>query len=220
MAELSLVIFDVDGTLIDGEAQVSDTMATAFEAAGLPPPDRAAVSGVIGLSLPEMVSALLGPDRADRFEKVVASYRFYFAAAIANEEDPPVYDGAESALQRLHGAGLALGIATGKSAMGLGHALDALDWHRFFVTTQCADDNPSKPDPAMLHKALAEADMPADRAVFVGDTTFDMQMAAAAGVRAIGVGWGYQPAQRLYDVGADAVVLDFRALTDLLLEGP
>lgn len=219
MADLRLVIFDVDGTLIDGEAQVSATMATAFEVAGLHPPDRAAVSAVIGLSVPEMVQTLLGPDHEDQFEKVVSSYRYYFASAIADEEEPPVYEGAEAALEQLQSEGIALGLATGKSSMGLRHALDALDWHRFFVTIQCADDNPSKPDPTMVQKALAETGVPADHAVLVGDTIFDMQMAATAGVRAIGAGWGYQPSQHLYDVGAEAVVLDFHALTDLLLEG-
>jgi phosphoglycolate phosphatase len=212
-----LVLFDFDGTLVDSEGLISATMADAFTASGLEAPSRAAVRAVIGLSTPEMVRSLLGPDQLEFCEKTLCSYRFRFADAIERQSEPPTYLGAERALYALRQAGVTLGIVSGKSALGLDHDLDALQWRPYFATVHCADENPSKPDPAMVLKALARTGIPAEEALVVGDTSFDMQMARAAGVRAVGVAWGYQSALQLTQAGAETVVADFPTLLKLLL---
>lgn len=217
-----LVLFDIDGTLIDSDGQISDTMAAAFEAAGLPPPSRAQVTETIGLSLPEMVESLAAQSPVtitpDCCAKIAAGYRLRDADATMSMEEPPVFPGAETTLWRLRRAGVTLGIATGKSRVGMNYVLDAMDWHGYFKTVQCADDNPSKPDPAMLEKALAEIGIDRTKTVFVGDTWFDMEMASACDVRAIGVAWGYQEPELLLSSGAETVVDNFDALVTLLLE--
>ena len=214
----ALVLFDVDGTLVDGEAQICDTMADAFLAAGRAAPERWAIRAVIGLSLPEMVERLASGRDAAEIDKIVAGYRLRFADAMDRMEDPPIYTGAERAIRRLRAADVTLGLATGKSRLGLAPVLDATGWHRYFATVQCADDNPSKPDPTMIRKALTATGVDPARCFMVGDTLFDMRMAREAGVRAIGVSWGYQPASLLTEGGAEAVADDFHALVDLLLE--
>ena len=127
----------------------------------------------------------------------------------------PLYPGARAVLEALAArGGVALGVATGKSRRGLRHVFDAHDLHGFFVTRQTADDHPSKPHPSMIHAALAEAGVQAADAVMVGDTSFDIDMGRAAGVRTVGVRWGYHPAPAL--AHADALIDDFGALPGVL----
>ncbi len=84
------------------------------------------------------------------------------------------------------------------------------------MTMQVADDHPSKPHPSMVQAALDEAGVAAADAVMVGDTTFDMAMARAAGVEALGVGWGYHPPADLARAGAREVVSAYDALLPAL----
>ena len=132
----------------------------------------------------------------------------------------PLFEGMRDLLHRLHGDGWLLGVATGKSDRGLtsclaGHAISEL-----FVTLQTADRHPSKPHPAMLEAALFEAGVTAGAAVMIGDTSFDMEMASAAGVHAIGVDWGYHAPEELLASGAAAVASDMAGLEALLQERP
>ena len=113
-----------------------------------------------------------------------------------------------------------LGIATGKSRRGVAHLVERHGWARVFATIQTADDAPSKPDPAMLLRAMeATGARPADTAM-VGDTSFDMAMARAAGVRAIGVSWGYHPVAALREAGAETIIDRFEALDAALPAAP
>jgi phosphoglycolate phosphatase len=106
-----------------------------------------------------------------------------------------------------------LGIATGKSRKGVDRLFEREGWAGHFITVQTSDDHPSKPHPAMLHAAMADAGATPDRTVMVGDTTFDMEMARAAGVGALGVAWGYHSIDELRDAGAHAVVEACDSLT-------
>ena len=96
-------------------------------------------------------------------------------------------------------------MATGKSRRGLDHALDASGLRGHFAASRCADETRSKPHPAMLDAALAEVMAHPGDAVMIGDTSYDMAMARAAGVRALGVAWGYHEAHELLEAGAEAV---------------
>lgn len=208
---MNLVIFDVDGTLLDSQAHIVGAMELAFAGIGQPCPPRAAVLGIVGLSLPQAM-AQLAPDLDSA--ALVAGYKAAFGSLRA-QEDSPLYPGARQALERLAARGIPLGIATGKSRRGLDHVLAAHGLAGFFATTQVADDHPSKPDPAMVRAALAATATPPHQAVMIGDTSFDMDMGRAAGVRTIGVSWGYHPRSAL--AGADVVIDGFDAL-DAALE--
>ena len=85
-----------------------------------------------------------------------------------------------------------------------------------FVTLQTADRHPSKPHPAMLEAAMAEAGATPAATVMIGDTTYDIEMARTAGVRALGVGWGYHAADELIAAGADAVATTAAELEELM----
>lgn len=209
---LRLVVFDVDGTLIDSQAHICAAMAQAFGGLGLPMPAREAVLGIVGLSLPQAM-VRLAPELAARdHDALVEAYKAAFTGLRA-EALSPLYPGALAALDALaQDAGLLLGIATGKSRRGLAHILAAHDLGRRFVTTQVADDHPSKPHPAMLHACLRETGVAASDAVMVGDTSYDMDMARAAEVHALGVGWGYHAPGLL----GPRVIADFAHLPEAL----
>ena len=211
-----LVIFDVDGTLVDSQDQIVEAQRRAFSAHGLACPTRERSLSVVGLSLPEAFAALVGADGP-----VVALADSYKAAWSALRQEPdyrePLYPGAAAVIAALSARpDVALGLATGKSRKGVERLLDAQGWRGVFATVQTADDHPSKPHPSMLWAALAETQVPAGAAVFIGDTTYDMTMARAAGVRAVGVAWGYHEASALTAAGAMVIARDFRSLGDML----
>jgi phosphoglycolate phosphatase len=108
---------------------------------------------------------------------------------------------------------IVLGIATGKSRKGVDRLFERERWAHRFLTVQTADNHPSKPHPAMLQAAMAEADVTGERTVMVGDTTFDMKMARAAGTGALGVGWGYHSIDELHSAGAHGVIEACHSLT-------
>jgi phosphoglycolate phosphatase len=215
MTPLRLVIFDVDGTLIDSQAHIAASMDAAFRANGLVPPTRAATLSIVGLSLPVAMAAL-APDRPDLHGALVAAYKDAFAALRHSGDGAalsPLFPGARAALDLLAAQDhVLLAIATGKSRRGLDHVFDLHGFRRLFQSVQCADDHPSKPHPSMVDRCLRDTGVDAADAVIVGDTSFDIDMGRAAGIHAIGVSWGYHPVDALTASGAGAIVDDFAAL--------
>jgi phosphoglycolate phosphatase len=201
-----LAIFDCDGTLVDSQANICVAMEECFNRAGLPAPAREHTRRVVGLSLVEAMQAML-PDADDTLHRALAEdYKTAFQSLRARGQiEEPLYDGIPELLDTLEADGWLLGVATGKSDRGLGHCLDCHGLSRRFVTLQTADRHPSKPHPSMIEAALAEAGADATSAVMIGDTSFDMLMAKAAGVTAVGVAWGYHAPSELIAAGADFV---------------
>ena len=212
-----LVIFDCDGTLVDGQAAICDAMEHAFTSAGLPSPSRNEVRRMVGLSLPQALR-LLAPDAtAEQQAAALEAYKQTFHGFRASGQlEEPLYDGIVELLTRLADAGWLLGVATGKSDRGLISCLEGHGIRDRFITLQTADRHPSKPDPAMLHAALTEAGVAPADAVMIGDTSFDMEMAQAARVRAIGVAWGYHPPEELIACGAVGVANSWQELEGMI----
>jgi phosphoglycolate phosphatase len=213
---MRLILFDCDGTLVDSQHMIVDTMTDVFEEQGLPVPSREAVLGIIGLSLEQAVATLLGED-AGRTAEMAARYRTAFHARRTQAPLEPLYPGARDVVAALSDRDdTLLGIVTGKSRRGLNAVLGGHELLERFVTLQTADDAPSKPHPAMVLQAIAETGADPADTVVVGDTRFDMEMARAAGAGAVGVGWGYHARETLPSAGAEVVLSHFDALPDWL----
>lgn len=207
-----LIVFDVDGTLVDSQHLIVAAMAQAFADCGLPLPPRPTVLSVVGLSLIPAMAKLV-PDTPDAAPALADAYRASFYSRRTAGDSAPLYPGARDTLRMLAAApGTLLGVATGKARRGLDHVLAQHRLEDLFVTLQTADNHPSKPHPAMLEAALLETGCAADRAVMIGDTEYDIAMGRAAGMATIGVSWGYHPEARLREAGADAIADDFPAL--------
>lgn len=202
-----LALFDCDGTLVDSHAAIGRAMDECFAAHGLTPPDRHATRRIIGLSLPHAMRALLPEAEAGLHDAMAETYKSAFhrhrAEGLVEE---PLFDGIAEALECLEATGWLLGVATGKSDRGLRLCLERHGLHARFVTLQTADRHPSKPHPAMVEAAIAEAGAVPETTVMIGDTIFDMIMARAAGAHPLGVGWGYHDSHELLAAGAAAVV--------------
>ncbi|MEP6868669.1 MAG: HAD-IA family hydrolase [Novosphingobium sp.] len=215
---LKLAVFDCDGTLVDGQGSICLAMEQAFAAARLPAPARHDIRRIVGLSLPHAVARLAPEAGRKEIHLIVDAYKQAFRGARASGElAEPLFDGIAPLLDRLRGAGWLLGVATGKSDRGLVHCLANHGLSDHFITLQTADRHPSKPHPAMLEAALDQALVPPEGAVMIGDTAYDMAMAVAAGVRAIGVDWGYHERAELIAAGAEFVAADPQELGDYLL---
>ena len=220
---MKLVMFDMDGTLIDTQALIVEHMATTFAEAGLDVPPPGAVRRIIGLSLPMAMLQLLGRDDHALAEQLSERYRAHYRGSlVAAEGREGLFPGAREALEILGARPeMVMGIATGKGLHGVHRLTQLHNIAHHFVTLQTPDNNPSKPHPGMMLQAMAETGAEKHRTVIVGDTTFDMEMGKAAGARAIGVTWGHHDAVELRSAGADMLVEgyeDLPAAIDSILE--
>jgi len=216
---IRLAIFDCDGTLVDSQADIALAMEAAFAAHALPAPPRADIRRIVGLSLGEAIRRLAPGVDDETAASLVTGYKDAFRARrAAGAVDEPLYDGIAALIADLDAAGWLLGVATGKSDRGLAHCLERHGLTGHFVTLQTADRHPSKPDPSMIAACLDATGAAVAQTVMIGDTAFDMAMAVNAGVRAIGVDWGYHHPAELVAAGAEAVAGSVEELR-LLLRG-
>jgi phosphoglycolate phosphatase len=215
---MRLVIFDVDGTLVDSQDLIYAAIVATFARFGLAPPERRHALGGVGLSLGPAFLRLVG--ESGPWREMAVAYGEVFTEL---RQDPvlaaePFFPGAEAIVTRLAARpDRRLGIATGKSRRGMARLFARTGWEPLFATVQTADDHPSKPHPSMVLTALAETGVSPHAAVLVGDTTYDMEMARSAGIAAIGVGWGHHAPDALIAAGAERVIASFEEL-DILLE--
>jgi len=212
-----LAIFDCDGTLVDSGATIYVALSETFAQHGLTIPPPHVARRVIGLSLAEAMAGLLPDSTAAQQLQLAEDYKKVFSGLrAAGQVEEPLFDGVIELLDALEADGWLLAVATGKSDRGLKHCLDLHDIHARFVSLQTADRHPSKPHPSMVEQAIADAGAAPQTTIVVGDTSFDMAMATAAGASGIGAAWGYHDAAELMAAGAVAVAerpFDVLALT-------
>lgn len=212
-----LAIWDVDGTLVDSRETIGWCMSEAFAAAGLPRPTYDQTRRIVGLTLLEAVGILAPSEPAETHAAIVEAYKAAFQGLHA---DPayrePLYPGAEALLAELTARGWRQAVATGKSRRGLDRIIEAHGWGEVFCSLHCSDDGPGKPHPAMVLAALAATGTPPEHAVMIGDTTHDIRMGRAAGVRAIAVAWGFHTAEELAGSGPDALCASWPDLSAAL----
>ncbi|RFB81548.1 HAD family hydrolase [Methylovirgula sp. 4M-Z18] len=212
---MRLVIFDLDGTLINSAEMIVAAKREAFAAVGWPAPPRAELLGAVGLSVPENFRMLAGAEAP--YEEMGAAYKAAWTRLLAAGAGHELFAGAAELIDRLSAAPDAtLGIATGNSRRGVARILAQYGWERCFATIQTAEDAPSKPAPAMILHALQATGIAPSGTAMIGDTSYDMAMARAAGVQAIGVAWGYHEPDALRAAGAHDIVETFDELAALL----
>ncbi|RJF94293.1 HAD family hydrolase [Sphingomonas cavernae] len=201
-----LALFDCDGTLVDSQANICVAMEHCFDQARLIPPDRAAIRRIVGLSLPQALAELLPDADAALHHALADDYKRAFHALRGKGlVDEPLFEGIAEAIEALDADGWLLGVATGKSDRGLALCLEHHGLKHRFVTLQTADRHPSKPHPAMIEAAIAEAGASPETTVMIGDTSFDMLMGRAAEAHALGVAWGYHAPEELSVAGAHRI---------------
>lgn len=191
---IKLLICDWDGTLMDSEGTIVAAMSAAYRALGLPSPAYSAIRHIIGLSLEHAVSRLSPDLNAPLRAEIVTGYRRQYAAIA---DTPLLFPGVRETLIALRSAGMYLAVATGKSRAGLAHAITQTGLEGLFAATRTADESEPKPSPAMLYDILDDLDLDVRAACMLGDTEYDLAMAAAAGMHGAAVSYGAHPPDQL-----------------------
>jgi phosphoglycolate phosphatase len=204
-----MVVFDCDGTLVDSQHGIIAATAFALEQEGLVMPPREKVLGAVGLPI-EVALKRHAPDAdADMLARILDNYRAE-SVRLAGQDDrgQVMFPGMQDIVRWLGSEdNVVMGIVTMKSRRGLNRVVDAYDIRPFFQSLKSADDGPGKPAPDLLLDAMSELGVKHEQTVMVGDTSFDMMMARAAGCYAVGVGWGYQSVEELEESGAHEIVM-------------
>jgi phosphoglycolate phosphatase len=215
---MNLVIFDCDGTIVDSQAGIVLSMNHAFKSLHMTPPTRAQTLSVVGLSLPEAFSVLAPEAEYETRRELSDRFKGAFRELDHDPADSEgLYPDAKDIINALAARGdLILGIATGKSKRGVDRLIANENWHGVFATIQTADDHPSKPHPSMIERAMLETGINPEKTIMIGDTTYDIEMARAANVGALGVTWGYHHRDELTDAGAHIIIDDYTALPEAL----
>lgn len=214
--DYQLLIFDWDGTLMDSEARIVACLQASSADLGLPVPNREQARDVIGLGLYEAVHRLFPEGEHDLHLKLSDRYRYHFLTADPTPSE--LFAGAEEMLAHLREAGYWLAVATGKGRAGLDKVLQQTGLEEYFLTTRCADETASKPNPQMLHEILDELGLESPAALMIGDTEYDMEMASHARMDRLGVRYGVHAEERLQQHRPVAVVDSIAEMRHWLVE--
>lgn len=190
-----LLIFDWDGTLIDSIGTIVACTQAAVADLELPPIADLAIRNTIGLGLKETVEALLPGADDVLYDRLRQTYFQHWVGTYC--ERPMLFAGAEETLAELRDAGFLLAIATGKSRRGLERDMDRVGTRELFAATRTVDEAPSKPHPGMVLDLLDDLGVRPQDALVVGDTSYDLEMATAAGTRGLGVATGSHSCEEL-----------------------
>jgi phosphoglycolate phosphatase len=201
--QFDLVIFDWDGTLMDSIAKIVTSLQSTAKELSIEVPSESAVRDIIGLSMQAVLPILFGA-YPHLHEHILAGYKRHYLALEAMPS--PLFDGIETLLEQLKASGVVLAIATGKGRPGLERVLDVTGIRHYFSATRTADEAESKPHPEMILSLLSELNIPAHRAVMIGDSVLDLTMANNAGIKSIGVSYGAHSQAQLQPQQPKAVV--------------
>jgi phosphoglycolate phosphatase len=190
----SLIVFDWDGTLSDSAAIIVRAIQSACADLGLAVPSDVDARYVIGLGLHDSLRHVAPALHVDDYPKLSARYRVHY---MNRDAAIPLFEGVPEMLEALAGRGHRLSVATGKSRRGLDEALTVAGIGHRFVATRCADEGHPKPHPDMLLRLLERTGIEPASALMIGDTTHDLQLAANAGIDAVGVAYGAHPSDAL-----------------------
>ncbi|PLC53840.1 HAD family hydrolase [Pollutimonas nitritireducens] len=215
MKRYEAVIFDWDGTVMDSTHSIVNAIQCACADIDLPVPSASEASWVIGLSLESALYRCVPTLTADKLPLFLDRYRFHF---LCRDPEIKLFDGIVELLDLLHGRQVLLGVATGKSRVGLDRVLGNMQLHTRFHATRCADESFGKPNPAMLLELMDELDLRPEQLLMVGDTSHDILMASNAGVDSMAVTYGAHDRQTLIDAKPTALVSSVAEMQAWLLD--
>ena len=189
-----LIVFDWDGTLMDSAGVIAQSVQAAACDLGLEPPSDERARHIIGLGLVDALRYALPDLDEGRYEHLAERYRHHY---LSRDHELLLFSGVDALMLELAESGRWLGVATGKSRLGLARALEYSGLGSHFHATRCADECHSKPHPQMLEELMAEFAVAPAATLMIGDTTHDLLMAQNAGVDAVAVSYGAHPREIL-----------------------
>lgn len=188
MNDYKLVIFDWDGTLMDSISRIVSSIQAAAVYCQQEIPTVRQVKDTIGLSLPKVFETLFPLACEDKHTTLREHYKYQYLTS--NTTAAVLFDDTLPLLKALSANDKLLAVATGKAREGLDRVLNETQTTHYFHASRCADETLSKPAPQMLLSLLSELNVLPEQAIMIGDSSFDLEMAQAAGVDSIGVTLG------------------------------
>ena len=215
-----LVIFDLDGTLLNTIGDLAASVDYVMRSRNLPEHTDAEYRQMVGGGIKRLVERALPEDLAQDeayVEECVAQFRRYYVDNIDRHTEP--YDGMHSLLTELRARGVKVAVASNKFQHGTDRLVAKFFGDIDFVAIEGNREGaPLKPDPQIVHNILQTANVNPERAIMVGDSGIDIRTARAAGIESVGVAWGFRFAEELYDAGATKVVSTTSQLRNLLFD--
>lgn len=213
--QFDLIVWDWDGTLADSTSMITHAIVQAAEHVGLPAISSQEARNIIGLGLHEAIHALYGDISDEKAQALASQYRVNY---YAGESTIPLFAGATETISALSKQGFKLAVATGKGRRGLNLALEHSGLDQCFHATRTVDECFSKPHPQMLNELMEYFSVLPERTLMIGDTSYDLQMAKNAGVRAIGVTYGAQQSEHWHHLDPIQQFTDFNKLSQWLMQ--
>jgi phosphoglycolate phosphatase len=208
------LIFDWDGTLLNSADHIAFCMCAAFDDLKIVPPSHEAARNIIGLGMVEAIRQLNAELDDDVIVLIRERYSQHFFRKPMTRED--LFEGVLDILDQALSSGFKLAIATGKSRPGMEVALRELAMDKHFHVVRCADETKSKPHPMMLNQILSELRMPVNRALMIGDTEYDMEMARNISMDRLAVTYGVHSRERLLNHAPIGCIDSIQHLTSML----
>lgn len=208
-----LIVFDWDGTLMDSAGAIVAAILAACQDLSIEAPPVEKARHIIGLGLHDALRTALPQLDPAEYNSVAERYRYHY---LARDQELELFPGARNLVQFLNEDGYWLAVATGKSRHGLERVLATSGLREFLHATRCADECFSKPHPAMLLEIMEAIDIAPERALMIGDTTHDLQMARNAGIAAVAMAHGAHPRAELAAERPLACVANFAELDEWL----
>lgn len=214
-----LVIFDLDGTLLNTIGDLAASVDYVMRSRNLPEHTDAEYRQMVGGGIKRLVERALPAELAannDYVEECVMQFRRYYVDNIDRHTTP--YEGMPELLGKLQARGVKLAVASNKFQHGTERLVAKFFGDIAFAAIEGNREGaPLKPDPAVVNNILRITSIEPSRAIMVGDSGIDIRTAAAAGIAAVGVAWGFRFAEELYDAGATTVVSTMAELEAALL---
>lgn len=211
-----LIIFDFDGTLGDTRENIVKTMQETMRRSGMRVPSEAEIGATIGRPLEEGFFMLEPGIKPEKAAECAALYRIVFEEW-RERLVPQAFPGVKDALEKLHGAGYMLSVASSRKRPSLVGFIKNMGLEPYIDYVLGVDDAPrAKPNPDPVLKTLSELKVDAGEAIVVGDMDVDILMGAAAGVKTCGVTWGNGTREALTAAGADYIIDSMAELRPIL----
>lgn len=208
-----LVVFDWEGTLSDTLGLVLNCVAEEAKRLGFGELDEEVARQYVDLGLVKAVKKVFPSLSLEQYEQLLEAVQL---SVLSRHKDVYLIPGALQLVKRLQQAGIALAIATNKGNQSLQRALTLTGLDEYFKVTRCAGRLPPKPSPDMLTEITDELNISADRALMIGDSIADIEMATCIGMDAFGVNFYQKDPSALLQAGALAVFDDYQLLAEQL----
>ena len=202
-----LVIFDLDGTLLDSIDDLAASTNHALQLHGYPQHERATYRYFVGNGVRKLIERALPEDarQADNINHLLQDFLAYYQTHKTVYTRP--YQGIPETLAQLHAAGIQLAVASNKYHQGTLELIHHYFGEKLFsIVLGQREGIPVKPDPAIVHDILTQTALPANRTLYVGDSGVDMQTAINSRLTSIGVTWGFRPRTELETNSANYII--------------